>query len=119
MQQLLITGNLGRDPEMRYTPDGKAVTAFSVGVKDGKNTLWVKVSAWEKLAEMCNQYLKRGSKVQVIGRLQYNDKGQPRTYETKDGQHAASFEVTAEKVEFLSPKDSEPDRSSEPGVEPF
>jgi single-strand DNA-binding protein len=107
MQLLIITGNLGKDPEMRYTPDGKAVTAFSVGVKDGKKTLWVKVSVWETLGEMCNQYLHKGSKVQVIGRLQYTEKGQPRTYETKDGQHAASFEMTAQQVEFLSAK--EPD----------
>ncbi len=119
MQQLTITGNLGKDPEMRYTPDGKAVTTFSVGVKDGAKTMWIRVTAWEKLAEITSQYLKKGSKILVVGKLQYTDKGAPRTYETKDGLHAASFEMTAQQVEFLSAKDSEPDRKDEPGAEPF
>ena len=104
MQQIIITGNLGCDPEMRYTPEGKAVCAFSVAVKQGDKTIWFRVSAWEKQAENCNQYLKKGSKVLVIGRLQADANGQPRTYETKDGKHAASFEITAGSVEYLTPK---------------
>ena len=72
----IIVGNLGRDPEMRYTPSGQAVTSFSVAVNDDytnnngeriKRTIWFRISAWGKQAETCNQYLKKGSKVLVLG----------------------------------------------------
>ena len=75
---LIVVGNLGRDPEMRYTPSGQAVTSFSVATSrqytssNGqlvKETVWFRVSAWGKQAETCNQYLKKGSKVLVEGRL--------------------------------------------------
>ena len=77
-QKLLIIGRLGRDPEMRFTPTGQAVTSFSVATdrsytdqagKPVKETVWFKVSAWGKLAETCNTYLQKGKLVLVEGRL--------------------------------------------------
>jgi single-strand DNA-binding protein len=104
--KIIIVGNLGRDPEMRFIPSGQAVTSFSVAVSDGfgdrKKTIWFRVSAWEKLAETCNNYLKKGSKVLVEGRMNADDSGNPRTWNRQDGSTAASFEITAGTVRFLS-----------------
>ena len=75
---LIIVGNLGKDPEMRYTPSGQAVTSFSVASnrkytssngEQVNETIWFRISAWGKQAEICNQYLKKGSRVLVEGRL--------------------------------------------------
>lgn len=109
--KLTIVGNLGKDPEMKYTTDGKAVTSFSVAAENRKDeTLWFRVSAWEKLAETCNQYLHKGSKVLVEGALKADAQGNPRTYERKDGGGwSASFEVVASSVKFLSGKDEPAD----------
>lgn len=106
-QKLIIIGNLGSDPEMRYTPAAKAVTTFSVAVNNRDETMWVRVSAWEKLAETCNQYLRKGSKVLVEGRLRPDESGNPTVYQRKDGSWGASYEVTAETVRFLTPKGEE------------
>ena len=113
-QKLIIIGNLGRDPEMRYTVDGKPVTSFSVAVSDRKDeTMWVRVSTWNKLAETCNQHLHKGSKVLVEGRLKADAQGNPRTYERKDGSGwSASFEVAASSVKFLSGKDEPADEET-------
>jgi len=109
---VILAGNLGRDPEMRYTPAGQAVTNFSVAVNDDytnnngervKRTIWVRVSAWGKQAENCNQYLKKGSKVLVEGRLTVDaNTGGPRIWTGQDGTARASFEVSAQTVRFLS-----------------
>ncbi len=108
-QKLIIIGNLGKDPEMRYTTDGKAVTTFSVAASNRKDeTVWFRVSTWDKQAETCNQYLHKGSKVLVEGALKPDAGGNPRTYERKDGGWAASFEVVASAVKFLSGKDEQP-----------
>ena len=108
----LFVGNLGRDPEMRYTPDGRAVTNFSIAVNDDytnnngervKRTIWIRVSTWGKQAESCNQYLKKGSKVLVEGRLIADQAtGGPRVWTGQDGSPRASFEVSAGTVRFLS-----------------
>ena len=75
---IIIVGNVGKDPEMRYTPSGQAVTSFSVATnrqytagngEQVKETIWFRVSTWGKTAEVCNQYVKKGSKVLVEGRL--------------------------------------------------
>lgn len=115
-QQLIIVGNLGRDPEMRYTPTGQPVTSFSVATTrqytDGngqvvKETTWFQVSAWGKQAEACNQYLRKGSKVLVEGRLTPDPgTGGPRLWERQDGTSAASFQVSASTVRFLSSQQS-------------
>jgi single-strand DNA-binding protein len=109
---VILAGNLGRDPEMRYTPSGQAVTNFSVAVNDDytnnngeriKRTIWVRVSSWGKQAENCNQYLKKGSKVLVEGRLTVDvNTGGPRIWTGQDGAARASFEVSAQTVRFLS-----------------
>ena len=108
--KLTIVGNLGKDPEMKYTTDGKAVTTFSVAASNRKDeTVWFRVSAWDKQAETCNQYLHKGSKVLVEGALKADAQGSPRVFERKDGTWGSSFEVTAENVRFLDGKaDSEP-----------
>jgi primosomal replication protein N len=75
---LIIVGNVGKDPEMRYTPSGQAVTSFSVATnrqyttgngEQVKETIWFRVTTWGKQAEVCNQYVKKGMKVLVEGRL--------------------------------------------------
>ena len=112
-QKLIIIGNLGRDPEMRYTPDGKPNTTFSVATSrkagDKDETTWFRVSVWGNQAEACNQYLRKGSKVLVEGRLRPDaNTGAPQVWQKKDGTWGASFDVTAENVRFLSGKDEQP-----------
>lgn len=111
-QTIILAGNLGRDPEMRYTPSGAAVTSFSVATNrqytnnNGetiKETIWFRISVWGKMAETCNQYLKKGSKVLVEGRLTADSAtGGPRIWTGQDGSPRASFEVSAQTVRFLS-----------------
>ena len=108
---IILVGNLGRDPEMRYTPSGQPVTSFSVASSRSYNnpngekvdeTTWFRVTAWGKQAETCNQFLRKGSKVLVEGRLQPDKNGGPRVWTRQDGTPGASFEVTASTVRFLS-----------------
>ena len=112
--QIIIVGNVGKDPDMRYTPSGEAVTAFSVACnrqyigKDGevKETIWFRITVWGKQAETCGKYLKKGSKVLVEGRLNPDkETGGPHVWTKKDGTTGASFEVTASTVRFLSNKE--------------
>lgn len=111
-QTIIFAGNLGKDPEMRYTPAGQAVTSFSVATnrqwvntsgETVKETVWFRVSVWGKQAESCNQYLKQGSKVIVEGRLTADpETGNPRVWTGQDGKPHASYEVSAQTVRFLS-----------------
>jgi len=112
-QKIIIVGNLGRDPEMSYLPNsGQAVTNFNVATnrqytagngEKVKETTWFRVTAWGRQAETCNQYLRTGSQVMVEGRLNPDrETGGPRTYQRNDGTWGASFELTAERVVFLS-----------------
>ena len=110
-QQITIAGYLGRDPEMRFTPSGQAVTSFSVATSRSyttnagqkvDETTWFRVSVWGAQAESCNQYLKKGSPVLVVGRLRPDPQsGNPRTYTRNDGSIGASFEINAQNVRFL------------------
>jgi len=110
---------------MRYTPSGQAVTNFSVAVNDNftssngdkvERTIWVRVSTWGKQAEICNQYLKKGRKVLVEGRLVTDpNTGGPRIWERQDGTKSASFEVSAQTVRFLSTRGEEESGSIPPG----
>lgn len=99
-QQTIIIGNLGRDPELRYTPAGKPVTEFTVAVnrkwKDGEETTWYKVTCWGPLAETTNQYLKKGRQVMVIG-----DQLKASAWKGQDGEPRATLELTARDVRFL------------------
>lgn len=111
--KIIIVGNLGKDPEMRYTPSGAAVTSFSVATSHQytnsngeqiKETAWFRVSSWGKQAESCNTYLHKGSRVMVEGRLTADPAtGGPRIFDRSDGSKGASFEINAERVVFLSP----------------
>jgi single-strand DNA-binding protein len=105
--KIIIVGNLGRDPEMRYTPSGQPVTQFSVATsrkwtdretnEPKEETTWFRVSVWGKQAEMCNEYLRKGRAVLVEA-----DRIQANAYLKKDsGEAAASLEVTARSVRFL------------------
>ncbi len=112
LNRVQIIGNLGADPEMRYTPSGSAVTNFRVAVsrnrrgQDGNmvdETEWFRVVAWDsgnyKLAEICNEYLRKGHKVYVEGRLQ------SRKYNDKDGVERTSVEIVATDMVMLSGRD--------------
>jgi len=122
---VILVGNLGRDPEMRYTPSGQAVTNFSVAVNDNftssngekvERTIWVRVSTWGKQAEICNQYLKKGKKVLVEGRLVTDPStGGPRVWNRQDGTPSASFEVSAQTVRFLSARGDDEGSAMSPG----
>jgi single-strand DNA-binding protein len=125
----IIVGNLGRDPEMRYTPSGQAVTSFSVAVSEQytnaggekvKRTTWFRVSAWGKSAEICNQYLKKGSKVLVEGRLTADPAtGSPKLYDKQDGTKGANFDLTASTVRFLSSQSDSNHAQNEGGELPL
>jgi len=104
LNKVQIIGNLGRDPEMRYTPNGKPVTSFTVAVSRSwlkpegervEKTEWFNVVAWERLAEICNQYLTKGSAVYVEGRLE------TRSWEAENGQKHFRTEIIANEVIIL------------------
>ena len=104
LNKVQIIGNLGRDPEMRFTPSGAAVTNFTVAVNrnrrgpDGNNveeTEWFRIVAWEKLAETCDKYLRKGNSVYIEGRLQ------SRKYTDKDGIERTSVEIVANEMIML------------------
>jgi len=123
--KIVIVGNLGRDPEMRYTPDGTPVTNFSVATNrkwnrpDGsqaEETVWFRVTAWRRMAEVCNEYLTKGRQVLVEGRLKPDpETGAPRVWTGNDGVARASFEVTAQTVKFLGGRGEAPPAET-PGV---
>jgi len=124
--KVILVGNLGRDPEMRYTPSGAAVCNFSMATsekwtgQDGQpqeRTLWWRISVFGKMGEACNTYLKKGGKVLVEGRMNADPKtGNPRIWTGQDGQARASFEVTAAAVKFLSSR-AESGGGGQPGGE--
>ena len=104
MNKIIVIGNLGRDPEMRYTPNGQSVTTFSVAssrrytTADGERreeTEWFNVSAWGRLADICSQYLTRGQQVYVEGRLR------SRTYQGQDGQTRVSLDINLSEMQML------------------
>lgn len=113
LQMVLYEGYLAAEPEMRYTPSGQSVTNFRIGStrqytnKAGekiKETTWLKVTAWGKLAEIMNNYTEKGSWVIVQGLLRVGENGSPVPYERGNGEWAASYEVTADKVRILRGK---------------
>lgn len=111
-QQLILVGNLGGQPELRYTPTGTAFASFSMAcsqkwtTQDGEKrerTVWFRVTAWQRKAELVSQYLGKGSKVMVIGEVQ-----EARPYTDRDGNQRASLEVTAHEVRFLDNRSDAP-----------
>ena len=108
MNKVLLIGRLTANPELRYTTRNNAVTTFSIAVdrnfknEDGnKEADFINIVAWNKKAELINQYLKKGDKVGIIGRLQV------RSYQNEKGQNRYVTEVVADEVEFLNSKKSE------------
>jgi len=104
LNRVLLIGNLTRDPELRYVPSGTAVTNFSIAVnrlytaqsgEKKKETCFIRVVVWGKMAEICGEYIGKGSSVFVEGRLQ------SRSWETSDGQKRNTIEVVANSVQFL------------------
>lgn len=111
-QKIILIGNLGRDPEMRYLPDGTAVTNLNVATNrkwtdkatgaPQEETTWFRVSVWGRQAETANQYLAKGRKVLIEGTLQADPQtGGPRVYQRQDGSVGTSFEIRAFEVKFL------------------
>ncbi len=110
VNKVILVGNLGRDPELRYIPSGQAVANFTLATnerwrdKDGNNqerTEWHRIVVWGKSAENCAQYLQKGRSVYVEGRLQ------TREWEDKDGNKRNTTEVIAQTVQFLGGRGGE------------
>jgi len=108
MNKIVLIGNLTRDPEVRATPSGVTVCTFTIAVnrrfaqQDGeRQTDFFRINAWRQLGETCSRYLSKGRKVAVIGELQ------ARTYESNDGTTRMSLDVSADEVEFLSPRNQD------------
>ena len=97
--KIIIIGNLGRDPEARFMPSGDKVATFSVATtersKNGDVTTWFRVSAFSKLADICEQYLRKGSYVYIEGALSQNE------YTNREGQVRQSLEVRAREMRML------------------
>ena len=109
LNKMMVIGNVGNDPEMRYTPSGAAVTSFRVATnrryktsagEQREETEWFRVNAWNRLAETCNQYVTKGMKVYVEGRLSSSP------WIDRDGQARAGNEISAFEVTFLDSRAS-------------
>jgi single-strand DNA-binding protein len=111
-QRITLVGNLGNDPEMRYLPDGRPVTNFSLATsrrwtdrqsgEQREETVWWRVSVFGNQAEACNQYLSKGRQVLVEGRMRPDpNTGGPRIWTRQDGTPGASYEISANTVRFL------------------
>jgi single-strand DNA-binding protein len=129
VNKVIIVGNVGRDPEVRYTQSGRAVASFSVATserfqdKEGQpqeRTEWHRVVAWGRLAEICGEYLRKGKQVYVEGRLQTRD------WEDKDGHKRYTTEVIANVMQMLGRRgedggmsDEGPSRGASSGGDPM
>lgn len=110
LNKAMLIGNLGADPELRYTQSGVGVASFNVATtrrwkdKEGQQqeeTEWHRIVAWQRLGEICNEYLHKGSKVYVEGRLQ------TRKWQDQNGNDRWTTEIVATDVQFLTPKGGE------------
>jgi single-strand DNA-binding protein len=123
-QRIEFIGRLGRDPETRYTGSGAAVANFSVAVSESykdksgekqEKTEWFKCVAWQKLAEICQQYLKKGQLVFIAGQ------GATREWTDKEGGKRTSFEITVREMKMLSrgqEQGDKPEPAERPGTAP-
>ena len=105
MNKITLIGNLTQDPELRSTANGVTVCSFTIAVNrrfasqgGERQTDFFRINAWRQLGETCSKYLAKGRKVAVVGELQ------ARTYEAKDGTTRMSLDVSADEVEFLTPR---------------
>ena len=109
INKVILIGNLGQDPEVRFTPSGTAVANLNLATSDTwmdrqsgqrqERTEWHRIVAWGRLAEICNQYLKKGSKVYIEGRLQ------TRSWEGQDGQKRYTTEIVAGEMQMLDSRE--------------
>jgi single-strand DNA-binding protein len=115
VNKAILIGNLGKDPELRYTNSGVAVATFSLATNESwrdpegnlqERTQWHNIVAWRKLAEICGEYLKKGSKVYLEGRLQY------RNYDDKNGVKRYVTEIVMDEMVMLDAKGSGPSTES-------
>ena len=123
VNKMIVIGNLGSEPEMRFTPNGRPVTSFNIATNwryttpEGERkeeTEWFTVVAWGKLAEQCNQFLTKGRLVYVEGRLRTH------SWEGQDGQKRYRNEIVADKVSFLDRQSAAPlnqDKMGEDGAQ--
>lgn len=116
INKAILIGNLGRDPEQRYTQAGKAVTSFSIATterwkdKEGQQqeqTEWHNIVAWDRLAEICSEYLSKGSRVYIEGKLQ------TRKWQDKDGSDRYTTEIVAKEMKMLTPRSETEGRPAE------
>jgi len=107
VNKAILVGNLGRDPELRHTPNGQAVVNFTLATSENwtdkngerqERTEWHRIVVWGKTAEMCNQYLSKGRTVYIEGRIQ------TREWEDKDGNKRYTTEINAQTVQFIGPR---------------
>jgi len=107
VNKAILVGNLGRDPEMRHTPNGQAVVNFTLATSESwtdksgekqERTEWHRIVVWGRTAEMCNQYLSKGRTVYVEGRIQ------TREWEDKEGNKRYTTEINANNVNFIGPR---------------
>ena len=128
INKVIVVGNLGKDPELRHTPQGQAVANFSVATSETWNdksgskqerTEWHRIVVWGKLGELCSKYLTKGRQVYVEGRLQ------TRSWDDKDGQKRYTTEIVANTVQFLGsganasgPRDSYQEQNDPFGAPP-
>ena len=117
LNKVQIIGNLGRDPEMRFTQDGTPVTNFSVAVNDSwqgrdgeqrERTEWFRIVAWRRLAEITNEYLRQGSRVYVEGRLE------TREWQDREGNDRTTTELIARDLLMLGGRDNEGSEQIQP-----
>ena len=110
VNKVILVGNLGRDPEIRYTQQGTAVANFSLATTDRfknrggemqERTEWHRIVAWDKLAEICGQYLAKGRQVYIEGRLQ------TREWEDKDGNKRSTTEIVAQTMQMLGRREGQ------------
>lgn len=120
--KIIVVGNLGRDPELRYTPQGTAVCNFSIATNEKKRdkagdlqdiTTWFRVTLWNKQAENASKYLTKGSSVYIEGRLRVEE------WNDKDGKNRFTLEVNASDMQFLSGGRSEETSSDNSSDEQF
>ena len=121
VNKVILIGNLGKDPELRYLPSGQAVTKFSLATgskwkdKEGQwqdRTDWHNIVAFGKTAEICNEYLKKGSQVYIEGRIQ------TRSYDDRDGNKKWITEIIAQSMQMLGRKGEAEEEISETAEEP-
>lgn len=122
LNKVMVIGNVGRDPEMRYIPSGKPVTSFSIATSRGwtdadgerhEETEWFNVVAWGNLAEICKQHLRKGQQVYIEGRLQ------TRSWEDHEGRKRFRTEVVANEMILLSKREESRDEPFIRGEEEF